>query len=230
MSQTNEYAADKPWKLARAQKIMEAGYGLFSAQGIEKVTMPEVAEASGVSRATLFRYFPTKLDLVVAIGTWKFDDILDDYESRLTPDAGASMTASERMRRYLDGYLDLYHNHHDLLRFNYNFNGYLSHRQKNTFEQRQPYMDMVDGFKARFHEIYELGLKDHTLNTDISEASMFSSSFHIMLAAVTRYAAGLVYVSDGTDPEDELVMLADLLFTRYVARPDRSPDTDPDVM
>ena len=43
---------------------------------------------------------------------------------------------------------------------------------------------------------------------------MFSGSFHIMLAAVTRYAVGLAVVID-SDPESELVMLADMLMTRF---------------
>ena len=220
----NGYAADKPWKLAKAQRIMEAGYRLFSERGIEGVTMPEVAEAGGVSRATLFRYFATKLELVVAIGTWKWDEYIDGYDALLPQAEREAMTGAERMRLYLDSFLDLYRNHGDILRFNYNFNGYLAH-EGGAPEQRQSYMSMVDALGAQFHEIYGLGVRDGTLRTDLSEASMFSSSFHIMLAAATRYAVGLVYVSDETDPEAELVMLEELLLSRYVREPESLPAT-----
>jgi hypothetical protein len=48
---------------------------------------------------------------------------------------------------------------------------------------------------------------------------MFSSSFHIMLAAATRYAVGLVVVyEDSNDPESELVMLEELLLSRFTIR------------
>lgn len=43
---------------------------------------------------------------------------------------------------------------------------------------------------------------------------MFSSVFHIMLAAITRYAAGLTVVND-SNPEGELVMLGELLLSRF---------------
>ena len=36
-----------------------------------------------------------------------------------------------------------------------------------------------------------------------------------MLAAATRYAVGLVYISENTDPEKELVMLKRLLLLEY---------------
>jgi len=51
--------------------------------------------------------------------------------------------------------------------------------------------------------------------------SKFSSSFHIMLAAVTRYAVGLVYILEqGSDPETELEMLENMLLKEYTKQPE----------
>ena len=74
---------------------------------------------------------------------------------------------------------------------------------------------MVDTLKKAFHELYLTGMKDGTLRTDLPESVMFSSSFHIMLAAVTRYAMGLVYLEADVDPERELVLLEEALFKVY---------------
>ena len=115
----------------------------------------------------------------------------------------------------MDCFLDLYRNHGDLLRFNYDFNSYLRSADGSA-EQKQPYMRMVDNLGQLFHTLYEKGQKDGTLRSDIPEVEMFSGSFHIMLAAVTRYAVGLVYVPEsGADPENELMMLKDLLLSHY---------------
>ena len=86
---------------------------------------------------------------------------------------------------------------------------------------------VVDILSERFHDLYERSKRDGTLRMDISATSLFSSTFHIMLAAVTRYAVGLVYVSEEADPEAELIMLEDLLISRYVQgpRPDVNPPT-----
>lgn len=194
---------------------MEAAFRLFSEKGIEFVTMPEVAAASGVSRATLYRYFPAKPELVVAVGAWKWNQYVAYSDSLAAGEAQASMTGAEYLRFYLDSFLDLYRNHRDILRFNYNFNSYLQHETGNA-AQRQPYLRIVDILSERFHDLYERGKRDGTLRMDISSTSMFSCIFHIMLAAVTRYAVGLVYVPEEIEePESELVMLKDLMLSRF---------------
>ncbi len=211
----NDYPSGKAWKLAKEQHILEAAFQLFSEKGIEAVTMPEVAKACGVSRATLYRYFASKLDLIVAIGTWKWHEYIAHHDAFVPMEIHETMTGAEYLRFYLDSFLDLYRNHGDILRFNYNFNSYLQH-ESGTAAQRQPYLQIVEILHERFHRLCERGRRDGTLRNDISETSMFSSCFHIMLAAVTRYAVGLVYVPEGNaEPESELVMLEELLLSRF---------------
>lgn len=211
----NDYPSGKAWKLAKEQHILETAFRLFSENGIEAVTMPEVAKACGIGRATLYRYFTTKLDLVVAIGTWKWNEYIALHDASVPMEEQARMTGAEYLRFYLDSFLDLYRNHRDILRFNYNFNSYLQHEAE-AATQKQPYIQMVDVLHERFHRLCERGRRDGTLRADISETTMFSSSFHIMLAAVTRYAVGLVYVPEEVNgPESELVMLEELLLSRF---------------
>lgn len=210
-----DYAAGKPWKLEKRQHILETAYDLFSERGIIPVTISDVAEACGVGRATVFRYFTTKLDLVIAIGTWKWEEYTKAHDAFVTSEEMDSMTGAEYLRFFLDAFLDLYRNHRDILRFNYDFNSFLRH-EAGTAAQKLPYLQMVDVLGARFHDLYERGMRDGTLQPDIPEATMFSSIFHIMLAAVTRYAVGLVVVyEDESAPESELVMLEELLLSRF---------------
>ena len=208
-------AKDAAEKAIRGQRAMESAFRLFSEKGIDLVTMPDISADSGVGRSSLYRYFSTKLDLVIAIGTWKWNEYIDAYDATLTPEKLNQMTAAEYLRWYMDAFIDLYRNHSDILRFNYYFNSYLRN-EKAAQEQVQPYMDVIERLKAGFHEIYEKGVKDGTIRTEISEEAMISSSFHIMLAAVTRYAVGLVYApEEGTNPEAELVMLENALLREY---------------
>jgi AcrR family transcriptional regulator len=50
----------------RAQ-VREAALRLFADQGYEATTVQQIAEAADVSLSTLFRYFPTKAQLVVSV-------------------------------------------------------------------------------------------------------------------------------------------------------------------
>ncbi|MBM9508088.1 TetR family transcriptional regulator [Actinacidiphila acididurans] len=52
---------------ARRRRILDAGTALACQGGFEAVQMREVAELSGVALGTLYRYFPSKIHLLVAV-------------------------------------------------------------------------------------------------------------------------------------------------------------------
>ncbi|MEU4260881.1 TetR family transcriptional regulator [Streptomyces sp. NPDC025273] len=52
---------------ARRRRILQAGTQLAGRGGFEAVQMREVAEAAGVALGTLYRYFPSKIHLLVAV-------------------------------------------------------------------------------------------------------------------------------------------------------------------
>ncbi len=221
-----DYAEGKEWKMAKRRAIMEAAYGLFSARGIEAVTMPEIAHTAGIGRATLFRYFGAKLELVVAVCAWKWDAYIRQYSGTLGEEEKAHISGGAWMRFYLDGFLDLYRNHSELLRFTYNFNSYLRHENAGA-GQTAPVTGVVERLSASFGALYARGMADGTLRRDVGENVMFSGAFHIMLAATTRYAVGLVYVPEnGADPESELLMLEELLLSRFVAGEEKDREGD----
>ena len=83
-------------------------------------------------------------------------------------------------------------------------------------ETIRPYQDMIGELEPPFHEMYVKAQADHTLRTEIPEKEMFSTTLHLMLAAVTRYAVGLVYQA-GTEPEKELETLKELLLIKFRA-------------
>ena len=80
----------------------------------------------------------------------------------------------------------------------------------------KPYRDIIEELKPEFHVLYARAEQDHTLRTDESEEEMFSTTLHLMLAAATRYAIGLVYIPEsGFDAEKELEKLKEALLMRY---------------
>jgi AcrR family transcriptional regulator len=48
------------------ERILEVAYALFSRAAVRAVGVDEVVDRAGVAKATLYRHFPTKDDLVVA--------------------------------------------------------------------------------------------------------------------------------------------------------------------
>ena len=199
----------------KRNNFLKTGFRLFSEKSIETVTLTQVAEAAGYGQTTMYRYFDKKPGFVVAVATWKWEQFQEENKKRRPSVDFEGMTAAEVFGFYLDSFLELYRNHKDLLRFNQFFNVYMlsEHIDSGTL---QPYQEMIQHLRERFHIMYARAEQDHTIRTDEPEDKMFSKTLHLMLASATRYAVGLVYTPEGEfDPEDELLFLKNVLMEKY---------------
>jgi AcrR family transcriptional regulator len=61
---------------ATRERILGAVAELLERGEAEELTMPDVAEASGVSLRTVYRYYPTREQLLEAAGRWIGDELL----------------------------------------------------------------------------------------------------------------------------------------------------------
>jgi AcrR family transcriptional regulator len=78
------------------ERILEAAYELFSRRGIRAVGVDEVIERAGVAKATLYRHFPSKDDLVLA-----FLQLRERRWTRELVEAGARRRGSNPEERIL---------------------------------------------------------------------------------------------------------------------------------
>jgi AcrR family transcriptional regulator len=97
---TSALAHDRASSSAARQRILDTAYELFSRRGIRAVGVEEVISRAAVAKATLYRHFPSKDDLVLAF--------LEEREQRWTKqfvEAGArerGATAEERLLAIFD--------------------------------------------------------------------------------------------------------------------------------
>lgn len=198
-------------KAATRQKILETGFRVFAERTIDDVNLTEIAEAAGVGMATVYRNFNTKQALVLEIGTWMWKQYVEQFVS--TNDSNG-LTGAEEYERCLDSFINLYRNHRDLLRFNQFFKIYVQ-RESIPEEQMRPYSDVTARLAGLFHNIYQKAQADGTLRSDVTENEMFSNTIHLMMAAVTHCAVGLIDDSS-VDTESELFFLKKLLYQAYL--------------
>jgi AcrR family transcriptional regulator len=87
---------------ARADQIVDSAASQFATQPYESVRMTDVAAAAGISRALVYRYFPTKRDLFGAVYQRASDRLLD--ASELVP----SVAFVEQVLAGLDAHFDFF--------------------------------------------------------------------------------------------------------------------------
>jgi len=54
------------WEPGARERLVVAAVDLFTEQGYDATTVAQIAERAGVTRSTLFRYFPDKREILVA--------------------------------------------------------------------------------------------------------------------------------------------------------------------
>ncbi|WP_175420814.1 TetR/AcrR family transcriptional regulator [Streptomyces griseus] len=81
------------------QAVSDTAVSLFLERGFDKVSVAEVAAAAEISKPTLFRYFPTKEDLVLH----RFADHEDESARVVTGRAENTSPLDALHRHFLDG-------------------------------------------------------------------------------------------------------------------------------
>lgn len=199
---------------ARREAILREGFRLFSEESIESVKMTDVAKAAGIGIATLYRYYSTKPELVLAINVDQWKKFTDTLEPPLDT---TDKTAAQCFSYYLDHFIQLFREFKPLLRFNQNFNSYVIH-EKLGERQMEPYIKLIEMIQARCGIIYEKARTDGTVKMDMPEDKMFSYTIHVMMAVIVRYVQGLVYNAKTEETMlEELELLKTALLNQFVA-------------
>jgi len=82
-------------QLARRERILDAAVDLASEGGYDSVQMREVADRADVALGTLYRYFPSKVHLLVSAMGRTFDEL----QASVAPSDAEASTPEERVYR-----------------------------------------------------------------------------------------------------------------------------------
>jgi len=66
---------------ARPGQILEAAFRIFGTRGLHKATLEEVARAAGISKGTIYLYFPSKADLFSAMLRARVHDLMPPFQA-----------------------------------------------------------------------------------------------------------------------------------------------------
>lgn len=79
MSVAKRQARTPRWRRrpeARPHQILEAAFRVFGSRGLHQATLDDVARAAGITKGTIYLYFPSKADLFIAMLKSRVNDIM----------------------------------------------------------------------------------------------------------------------------------------------------------
>ena len=173
--------------------------------------MIEIAKEAGIGRATLFRYFPGKLELVIAVNTKEWKEYFDELDQKRPMSSVGDIPAIGRLIFTLDSFIEMYQTHKALLRYNDNFNHYVSHSGRKDL-QMDEFNQALFSVNTRFHMMYEKAKEDKTFKTDMAEEEFMRVTVHTMMTACAYYAGGFIWGSkENEDYTPELIQLKEMI-------------------
>ncbi len=88
--------------VANRKRILTIANRLFDAQGVDKVTMADIAKAAGVGKGTLYRRFNNKAELCLALMDKKMTDYQNEVLDNLRRQTVQEMPYLEQLAYFLD--------------------------------------------------------------------------------------------------------------------------------
>lgn len=150
-------------KNSRINRILEVSYNLFSQHGIDTIAMADIAKASEIGVASLYRYFETKEEIAIqtAIWAWNKEKIIilpelqnKDYEN---------LTGIEQIKKIIALFIVSYHSQRDFFRFIYFFDSYAV-RQRLGRNRLKNYEKVINEVQIYVKNAIFKALSDNTIN------------------------------------------------------------------
>lgn len=185
----------------KKEKIILVAAQLFLRNGIDAVRMTDIADASGVGVASLYRYFQTRTAIVIEAGTILWEEVRKDFIDYFAP-SGRRKTGLKMVAEQFDYMLRMYHERPDFVRFLDSFDR-LVLTERIPPDELAGYEDSIVDLKALFMETCKKGVKDGSIRPGLKYEKLYLATAHAMNALAEKAARGPILKGDDFSSIDE---------------------------
>lgn len=200
-------------KTLQKQFIVTAAAELFLENGVENVSMVQIAEKGDVGVATLYRYFSTKTNLLLDVGAMLWEDLLRLFDGIFATDGYRDKPGIDQIGELLSFFLMLYREHSGFVRFVQELDAYLL-REKPEAEKLREYEQSIMNIYPLFAAAYEKACAEGTAKPGLDAKLLYSAVSHALTSTSQKFLAGDVLPGDAAcDKYAELQMLTDVILS-----------------
>lgn len=153
--------------------ILKTATELFMTHAISDVTIKDIADALEIGEATIYRYFGTKSNIVMASALALGKEVYEKYF-----DLSKGKTGYEKLEIFYNSYLQIFEKSSNYFYFIKEFDAFMCARGEVSLVE---YENNLDRFKADFMEAYNLGLKDGSIKEEKQIEVFYFSTTHSLL-------------------------------------------------
>lgn len=211
----------------RRKRIINASMELFQEKCVEDTSMEEVAKRASVGAATVYRYFSTKIELVIETAQAYWEKIAGEYLKELElancredvkyckEDIGRdeeeakdgcaeknSATGYEQLAGILNIFYKIFKEQKPFLKFLQEFDVFVKKYQISE-ERLTDYENGILKLKPYMTSVLEKGLSDKSLFFTCSVDEMYFSLTHTLIALMEKLAVGGDILSSDQEVEGQ---------------------------
>lgn len=206
-------------KEQRKEEVILVAVEVFKEKGIDNTKMTDIAEKAQVGVATVYRYFKTKTDLVIAAAIWLWKEEISILSHQFYEESFMELSGADRVRRILSTFTTLYHNHSEFIRFLEQFDNYIVKEQISP-EKLENYEKSVIDVKSVMFDAIEQGKKDGSIKDNIDKDVFYITIAHSLMSLCQKLILrGTILSSDSEIQGDiQLGLLIDMAMD-YICEP-----------
>lgn len=191
--------------------IVDVATSLFLSEGIDNVTIKEIAEAADVGEMTIYRYFGKKQNIVAEAVLSLQEIVSNDYFA-----LKEAKTGYEKLKVFYFSYLEVFKNKPEYFRFIREFDLLMMGEDENVLKQ---YEKGIEGFKNAFIDAYNLGIKDKTVKTIDNIELFYFTTTHALIELCKKlsYKKGVLAQDKRIKKTDEIGCLINTILVSLKA-------------
>ncbi len=202
-------------KEARREHIIQSALNVFMLRGLDQTTMKDVADASEVGIATVFRYFQSKKQLAIATAAilWKREFIqLPEY----LPQEYEKMNGISQFESLLGVFLYHYKKTPEVFRFLEQFDNFIA-SETVEFDLLNDVENSILSLKEPIFRAIEKGKLDKSIREDFNVELFYMTSMHTLMSIIQKLLIrGNIVSSDSVVTGEAQIQLLVAMICDYI--------------
>jgi len=204
-------------KQQRIVLIIEAAERVFNRKGLDKTTMQDIATEAHMGVATVFRHFPKKDKLIVAVATRIVESQIETFD-RVVNRQGTCYEKLEQMLDTFIGFIGAEHSQNTKL-----LEAFESYAAQSTepLEDLPLYTQAIGQIKSSLSQIVKDGINDGSLRADLPLEETLATVMHAfgLFAKKLSLQNSIPMLESDIDPDRQLLILKRVLLDYLKSNP-----------
>jgi len=183
----------------RCAEILAAARKVFAVKGFNDATVDDIAAAAGISKGTIYLYFPSKKDIYLAA----LKHGLIELRERTRETIQAARGIRARMRSFIATRLEYAEAHRDFIKIYHSEFGNLTSASACDSEFQQLYLQQAKALETVLQAAVESG-EIRSIRTDFAAFIIYDMVRGVMTQRLLEWSTGPI--------EDDIDLLSDLVW------------------